>query len=407
MGDPRNGGTLFGTALTAGPVGTGINANVNLTVPVTFTVNGPVWVVAGDTGNINWQFKEQNYANNFFNSQIFPAAPVWTPTPSAKHAEPAINLTPECLGPYLSTPEINAISGFLPQSVITNANGVAGFDYAEGLDSIIFSVNHVNTTVYQNPMVTPTPTPSGILWNLEQIVPGGRHNIFTNVGGLTGDLPVMAVRTGCASTSIGGFIKGTIYAGTGTAGGIMKISADGLTTTMPWVTLPGEPGIVRGLTLDHVGTFNGDIIAITASGNIWKIDVSGNAAMIYNQVNFMDTKTIMGLDVIPNNQVIYGPWAGKLLFGSIDTSLESSGDTFNAKKLHTLDAAGIVQDYSFGAAPSSIKMFRPNENLFIGDSFGYIYGIQVGMMTSLTGGILMADEDNGNIYMISGGMGII
>jgi hypothetical protein len=67
----------------------------------------------------------------------------------------------------------------------------------------------------------------------------------------------------------GGWTTGDLYAGTGHAGQILKISNNGSSITNPWVTLPGETGVLHGTPLfDTTGLFGGNLIAVTTSGGV-------------------------------------------------------------------------------------------------------------------------------------------
>lgn len=60
--------------------------------------------------------------------------------------------------------------------------------------------------------------------------------------------------------------------GTNAPGALARISADGASVRNPWVTLPGESGLVAGgLYLDRTGVFGGDLIAVTTTGGVWRI----------------------------------------------------------------------------------------------------------------------------------------
>src|SRR5207237_998765 len=97
---------------------------------------------------------------------------------------------------------------------------------------------------------------------------------LTTISGLSGDVKVATVR---ASACLGGFTAGDVYAGNGQPGGLLKIS--GGVPQNPWVTLPGESGLVSGLYQDHVCAVGGDLVVVTSAGGIWRVTAAGTASL--------------------------------------------------------------------------------------------------------------------------------
>lgn len=110
----------------------------------------------------------------------------------------------------------------------TSVTGPSGLDYHQPSDSIIASTTEVDATFKSVHPVTGVKTP------------------FSGLAGLPGGLKLATVRSGAC---LAGFVPGDMYAGTGTPGGLLKVS--GGVPTYPWVTLPGEPGVVTGVYQDQ------------------------------------------------------------------------------------------------------------------------------------------------------------
>ena len=69
-----------------------------------------------------------------------------------------------------------------------------------------------------------------------------------------------------------------MFTGTGQPGQIARISPDGSTIDNPWITLPGETGLMRGqLQFDRTGVFDGDLIVTTTAGHLWRVTSAGDA----------------------------------------------------------------------------------------------------------------------------------
>src|ERR1051325_4624261 len=146
-----------------------------------------------------------------------------------------------------------------------NFHTPVGIDFDEPTAELIASVNY------------PTGTPG----NLELIdVSTAASGSFSSLAGLSDELKIATQRNSpCAQ-----FPVGEVFTGNGKPGQIVRISADGNTVTNPWVTLPGEPFLLRGsLYVDRSCVFNGDLIVVTGNGsdpdggNVWRVTGGGAA----------------------------------------------------------------------------------------------------------------------------------
>ena len=117
---------------------------------------------------------------------------------------------------------------------------------------------------------------AGEPFNFELVASDGSRAQFSSLHGLIDEVYVAAART-----THGGFMAGELFTGTGVAGQVARISPDGSTVLLPWITLPGETGLLRGaLHMDETGVFGGDLLVATDAGSLWRVDGFGNATLV-------------------------------------------------------------------------------------------------------------------------------
>jgi hypothetical protein len=249
--------------------------------------------------------------------------------------------------------------------ISTPFNNPIGIDHHVPTNKVIMSVNY----------------PSGFPYNLEIVAHNGSRTGFSSVSGLTDELKIATVRD-----TIGGFAVGEVFTGNGHPGQIVRISADGLTVQNPWVTLAGEPGLMRGsLYVDRTGIFGGDLIVVTTSGNVWRINSSGVATKLASIGVHLE-----GLSTIPNNATKYGPWAGKILTGA-------EGQT----RFYTISTSGAVAFYNIGVQPEDIDIIPENENFFgVNYGAGRLMGAPASAFDGMEGDLLVAQEFPGYLWHI-------
>ena len=138
--------------------------------------------------------------------------------------------------------------------ISTPFNSPIGIDYHEPTDSVVLSVNYSN----------------GQPHNFERVETDGSHQMFSNVSGLTDEVKIATARS-VSKGGFGTFNPGDLFTGNGVDGQIVRISADGTTVQNPWVDLPGSGnGLMRGsLYVDRTGLYNGDLLAVTTTGEVW------------------------------------------------------------------------------------------------------------------------------------------
>jgi hypothetical protein len=248
----------------------------------------------------------------------------------------------------------------------TGFNSPIGVDYHAPTNGLVLSANY------------PTGNPNA----LDLVAPNGVHSVFSSLSGVGDEIYMASPRT-----SANGFIAGQVYTGDGTAGQIVRISPDGTTVNKPWVTLPGETGLLRGgLHIDKTGVWGGDLIVATTAGNVWRVNAAGVATKVGSVGS---AQTLEGVVTVPNDPVKYGPWAGKILFGNDSTAL------------YTLDTMGNLTTYLLG--------FSQTENLNIPNAGETFYGVDfqegilknadAGQWTPYVGDIIMGEE-NGRLWDI-------
>ncbi len=224
-------------------------------------------------------------------------------------------------------------------------NNPIGIDFQEGTGNLITSAHY----------------PTGSPHNFEMVPPGGgTFEPFSNVANLPDELKIATVRN---SACLGGFKVDDVFAGNGTPGQILRISADGLTVNNPWVTLPGELANLRGsLFHDHFCVAGGDLIIVTGNeqngnpandniGNVWRVAAKpdGSAGTPVKVATLGEH--LEGVVTIPN-LVALGPMAGRILAGAEDRIVLSGGaQQKNGPngKIYAINPNGIDDWFTIGA----------------------------------------------------------
>src|SRR5262249_16358562 len=95
-----------------------------------------------------------------------------------------------------------------------------------------------------NKIVLPVNYPTGQPYNFELVPAAGSPQRFSSVSGLTDEVRIAVVPDEGGGFNRGGFVAGTLFSGTGVAGQILRVSPDGTVVDQPWITLPGETGLL-------------------------------------------------------------------------------------------------------------------------------------------------------------------
>jgi len=255
-------------------------------------------------------------------------------------------------------------------AVATGFNGLIGIDHHEPTNQVVVSVNY----------------PSGSPYNFELIDAAGNHAQFSTASGFGNEVKIATIRTsGCQQT----FVAGELFTGNGVSGQIARIGATGTPVTSPWVTLPGETGLLRGsLFQDRYCAFNGDLIVVTTAGNVWRVPSSG-VVTLANKVASLGT-WLEGVTTVPIDIAKYGPWSGKILAGA-----EGIGC------LYSIDASGASTCWALGINPEDLDVIPANENFYGVDySAQTVWTAPPGAFAGMTGDLLVAQESPGLLYHV-------
>jgi hypothetical protein len=244
--------------------------------------------------------------------------------------------------------------------ISTTFNNPVGIDYHEPTNTVVLSVNY------------PTGTPTGF----ERIEFDGNHQQFSNLTGLTEEVKIATARSG----NPGGFVVGDLFVGNGVDGQIARITDNGNDVVNPWVDLPGDNnGLMRGsLYVDMPGTFGGDLVVVTTTGEVWRITAAGAPTL----VAAVGGVHLEGALIVPDKPARFGPLAGKLIAGAEEVGL-----------LYVFSTDGTYETHDIGVAIEDIDLVLPNENFF-GVNFGTsrLLGAGPEQWEAMMGDVLLTQE---------------
>ncbi len=286
---------------------------------------------------------------------------------AARHAMATLATVEQSLIAFLRatfTPQENWNVVLTP--VTTEFKDYAGLDYHHSSRKLLLAAN----------------TPGGQPHNFETIAADGTKSAFSNVAGLNGELLIATSRDEGQGMSRGGFVAGELFTSTGVAGAIARVNAPGATVQNPWVTLPGETGGIGGLYLDRTGVYGGDLIAVTTTGSVWRV----NAAAEATKIATLDTR-LAGVTTVPEDPDRYGPWSGRILAGAKDLSL-----------VYAINALGEAISLPLDVQPQDIDVVPAQENFYAVDTVGRkIWGASDGAFAGIIGDILVTQQSPGVI----------
>jgi RHS repeat-associated protein len=286
---------------------------------------------------------------------------------AARHVSATLAIVEHSLVAFLRatfTPQDNWNVVLTP--VTAEFKDYAGLDYQHSSRKLLLAAN----------------TPGGQPNNFDAIAADGTRSAFSNVAGLNGELLIATSRDEGQGLSRGGFPAGELFTTTGVSGAIARINASGATVQNPWVTLPGETGAISGLYLDRTGVYAGDLMAVTTTGGVWRV----NAAAEATKVASLDTR-LAGVTTVPEDPDRYGPWSGKILAGAKDLSL-----------VYAIDALGQSSTLPLDAQPQDIDIVPAQENFFAVDTVGRkVWGASDGAFAGIIGDILVTQQAPGVI----------
>jgi hypothetical protein len=269
--------------------------------------------------------------------------------------------------------QITYLGGDGNDVVLTLMSSLTLVSVASGLDSPIAVDYHELT----NSLIVSVHYPSGQPHNFEQLLADGTVVPFSDASGFTDEVLIAAVR----AEDLGAFTIGDLFVGNGQPGEIVRLTEGGNAVINPWVVLPGAQGLLHGgLTFDRTGVFGGDLIAVTTSGEVWRVNAAGTPILLANVGALLE-----GVTVVPNDAARYGPLAGKIVAPVEDSS--SGG-------LYTIDPQGQTAFYDLGIQElEDIRVIPANQN-FYGVDFGSgrVVGAAAADFAGLVGDLLLVQE---------------
>jgi len=252
-------------------------------------------------------------------------------------------------------------SGVELTALSTAFNNHTGIDYHQRTRKVVVSAN--STTGQPN--------------NFELIQADGAHANFSNVSGVSGELKIATARDDGFGVSLAGFKPGDLFTSTDAPGVVARVASDGGTVQNPWATLTGETGSVTSLYVDRTGIYGGDVIAVTTSGGIWRINATGLAT----QIALLGT-ALTGVTIVPDAPEKYGPWSGKILAGAKDQGL-----------IYAVDINGTVATYTLNLNPADIRLIPAHENFYGVDPVSRkLWGAPADAFADMIGDVLIAES---------------
>jgi hypothetical protein len=143
---------------------------------------------------------------------------------------------------------------------------------------------------------------------------------------------------------------------------------------------------MRGsLYIDQTGVFGGDLIAVTTTGFVYRINSAGGFSQLASLGVHLE-----GCVTVPNDAAKYGPWAGKVLTGA-------EGQT----RIWTIDVAGGTAFYDIGIQPEDIDII-PDDANFFGVNYGSatLMGAAASEFDGMEGDICIAQEFPGILWHV-------
>lgn len=179
------------------------------------------------------------------------------------------------------------------------------------------------------------------------------------------------IKIATARENKSGFTTGEVFTSRNAGGDrdqgvIHRISPDGSVNNW-WVTLPSPnpmrpEGVINGLHVDRTEFFDGDLIAISITGDVWRIKSTGWEGSNHCPLAMLN-RYIEGVVTVPNIPKQYGPWAGKILVGAPTSDLNR---LWGVEHLNDPDNKGIIaispNGYTELFSSKKLHMFREAGN---------------------------------------------
>jgi hypothetical protein len=191
------------------------------------------------------------------------------------------------------------------------------------------------------------------------------------------------------------FGEGEVFVGTAKPGQVARIEADHRTVHNPWVELPGETGVVRGLFVDRSGAFNGDLIVGTTSGNVWRVNNDAHPSLV--AATGLSLDSVLVLPAAPDR---YDTLAGTVLAAAGPADC----------RLLTITPAGDVTTHNLGVCPRDVAIVAPESDMvavltgtgrLVRAAASQFRGLECHVVASQFGGPFVHLSPNGNTFAAS------
>ena len=183
--------------------------------------------------------------------------------------------------------------------------------------------------------------------------------------------------------SLGGFTAGDLFMPL-TTGTIARYDSATHTVQSAWATIPGLP-YASAVAIDSTGIFGGDMLMVTANGDVWRINSAGTPTHLAQPGG---PGNYEGILIVPNDTNLYGPLAGKLLV-TFESGLQYP--------IPCIDAQGNVSYYSLGVIPEHMAIIPKNQDFFGTDADGNVWTVPAAAFAGNEGEIIMSFGDEGSL----------
>lgn len=213
--------------------------------------------------------------------------------------------------------------------------------------------------------------------DFELVAANGQHRAYSTAEGLASE-----ARIATARGEAGTFLAGELFAATENR--IVRISADGATVQTAWATLPSTESITA-LTVDRGGAFGGDVVAVTAAGNVWRVNASGTAARLASIGVALGSVTTLADDVAR-----HGPWSARILAGAQAQPM-----------LYAIAADGQVTSHASTVVPRDLAVVTAHENFFgIDPADRKVWSAPAEAFAGLVGDVVVAQSAPGVLLRV-------
>jgi PEP-CTERM motif len=189
-----------------------------------------------------------------------------------------------------------------------------------------------------------------------------------------------------SSLGLGGFPSRDVYAGSQAGTSIYHLPNSSNSGTAPnlFVSLPG--GAIRGITFDQVGTFGGNMLVSTSSGQIFSVASNGSFTQLANLGQDSEGMAI--------GTSSFGPFAGYLLVGSEGSGqINAINPTTHAVTLVTTVASAEV----LSSVPLNLGSGGPLEGFYAANYPVDIINAGASQFAGLQGDLVVTGETTGQM----------